>query len=275
MGLAIQTSGIYMIKNLFNGKIYIGKSNNVSGRSSAHFKLLRSGNHSNKLLQDDFNLYKDYFVRGVVEFCKYSELSLKELFYINLFNSYINGYNNELPTIRENHKSVYNGKIKVYDGETNELLALCEGISECSRLIRVEPEKISRCLEVKGNNSFRRNRLRDYIILKEDQSIEEFLISEEDYRIRRINGELLPCYIKVDKERRNASRMSNIAKATAASAMKSRKPIGQFDLNGNLVREYKWVGEVDILSTEFKSRYVSKVIFGVQKTYKGYIWKYI
>jgi len=49
--------GIYQITNEINGKRYIGMSKNIYKRWVSHFANLRCNIHSNKRLQDDFNLY--------------------------------------------------------------------------------------------------------------------------------------------------------------------------------------------------------------------------
>ena len=62
-------SGIYIIKNIVNGKIYIGSSVNVFKRWTQHRYKLNKGNHANKHLQRAWNKY------GISEF----EFSILEL----------------------------------------------------------------------------------------------------------------------------------------------------------------------------------------------------
>jgi group I intron endonuclease len=50
-------SGIYQIKNIINGKTYIGQTQNFSTRKSMHFSELRGGYHHNQHLQNSFNKY--------------------------------------------------------------------------------------------------------------------------------------------------------------------------------------------------------------------------
>lgn len=47
--------GIYKITNRVNGKVYIGKSDNIFRRWSEHEKMLMTNTHHSKFLQDDFN----------------------------------------------------------------------------------------------------------------------------------------------------------------------------------------------------------------------------
>lgn len=49
--------GLYMIRCLKNDWRYYGESSNVSGRLASHKSLLNRKIHSNKILQNDWNLY--------------------------------------------------------------------------------------------------------------------------------------------------------------------------------------------------------------------------
>lgn len=50
-------SGIYMIKNIVNDKIYIGSSVDIPHRISSHKSYLKRGKHANKILQRSWNKY--------------------------------------------------------------------------------------------------------------------------------------------------------------------------------------------------------------------------
>ena len=92
------TRGIYRIRNLVNGKMYIGfTSMNFGDRRDSHFACLRNNYHFNHDLQNDFNKYgESNFVFEVVEeiesddILKYQE---KEIYYISLYDTVNTGYN--------------------------------------------------------------------------------------------------------------------------------------------------------------------------------------
>jgi hypothetical protein len=89
-------SGIYCIKCLENGKMYIGKSINITDRRQKHFNLLKRGIHDNRKVQNSYNKYgKKSFVFGVIEFCEVDKLSELESFYMKKYNSFDkkNGFN--------------------------------------------------------------------------------------------------------------------------------------------------------------------------------------
>ena len=61
-------SGVYKLTNKLNGRIYIGSTHRFKKRWSEHAKRLKSGKHSNKFLQADYNKCgEDVFVFEVVE----------------------------------------------------------------------------------------------------------------------------------------------------------------------------------------------------------------
>ncbi|WP_319406101.1 GIY-YIG nuclease family protein [uncultured Desulfosarcina sp.] len=51
----IQPMGIYQIRNMINGKIFIGSSKNLKGIINRNKFQLKNGLHMNKAMQRDFN----------------------------------------------------------------------------------------------------------------------------------------------------------------------------------------------------------------------------
>jgi group I intron endonuclease len=78
-------SGIYQIRNLVNGKRYIGSTCNFIKRKYAHFKNLEEGVSENNYLQRSYNKYgKENFVFEILCYCE------KDRFYlITIENNYI------------------------------------------------------------------------------------------------------------------------------------------------------------------------------------------
>ena len=90
--------GIYKIKNLINGKVYIGQSQNISQRWVAH----RSRPFNSNAIQYDCPLYRairkygfDNFSFEVLEETTKDKLNEREIYWIAKFNSNdsIYGYN--------------------------------------------------------------------------------------------------------------------------------------------------------------------------------------
>ena len=89
-------SGIYMIQNLINGKMYIGSSYNIFKRVSRHRTELKHNKHCNEYLQRSYNKYGlNNFIFLELEFCEKSELLTREQVYLDKYMSYEkeNGYN--------------------------------------------------------------------------------------------------------------------------------------------------------------------------------------
>lgn len=90
--------GIYLIKNLINDKVYIGKSINIYQRIQKHISNLRSKNlkGENTHFINSWHKYgEDSFDYIILEECKREFLKDKELYYILKYNSLdrAKGYN--------------------------------------------------------------------------------------------------------------------------------------------------------------------------------------
>lgn len=86
--------GIYKIENLVNHKVYIGQSINIERRKYSHKNDLKRNCQHNKLMQQDFNLYGiENFSFEILELCAKNKLNEREQFYIQKYQSDIQGYN--------------------------------------------------------------------------------------------------------------------------------------------------------------------------------------
>ena len=102
----IQPMGIYQIKNNINGKIFIGKGINIQGLINRNIFQLKSGLHTNKDMQKDFNdAGEAYFTYEVLDYlkpkedndCDYTEeLKILESMWLEKLKPYNeNGYNSK------------------------------------------------------------------------------------------------------------------------------------------------------------------------------------
>jgi len=83
-----QSSGIYIIKNIKNGKVYIGKGVNIHARWSKHKRLLKANKHYNIHLQRSWNKYgASKFKFFVLEYCTEEQLNEREKHYISIYKS--------------------------------------------------------------------------------------------------------------------------------------------------------------------------------------------
>jgi len=87
--------GIYKITNKINGQAYIGQSVNIEHRLKDHFKrAFQDSIEKEKALYRAIRKYgKEAFSTEILEECLKEELNEKEIFYIEKFDTYKNGYN--------------------------------------------------------------------------------------------------------------------------------------------------------------------------------------
>lgn len=105
----IKLSGIYVIINTLNNKIYIGSTNNLYGRLKCHFNKLASNKHVSPHLQNSYNKYgKNNFSYLILEYCGIDLLEQREQFYCNLLKPEYNirpvARNNKGIPLSEAHK---------------------------------------------------------------------------------------------------------------------------------------------------------------------------
>ena len=86
-------TGIYIIRNSINNKVYIGRSTDIHRRWMTHLRDARKGENS-KVHIAMRELGIENFYLEVLEECSLSELNKREQYYIEKFNSWANGYNN-------------------------------------------------------------------------------------------------------------------------------------------------------------------------------------
>lgn len=77
-------TGIYEIRNITNGRIYIGSAVNISKRWREHLRQLETNRHHSKFMGRCWNKHgKDAFVFRVLENCCKEDLISKEQYYID------------------------------------------------------------------------------------------------------------------------------------------------------------------------------------------------
>ena len=81
-------AGVYEIRNLKNGRVYVGSSAKIRTRFNGHRSCLRNGIHRNKPLQADWGLFgEESFRFSILEQCDASSLMETEAKYFSLLRS--------------------------------------------------------------------------------------------------------------------------------------------------------------------------------------------
>ena len=81
--------GVYLIRNVINGKCYIGQSIKPYRRRAQHFSIFSKNDakETNPNLQADLKQYgPNSFVFGIIEYCKPELLLERESYWINQLN---------------------------------------------------------------------------------------------------------------------------------------------------------------------------------------------
>lgn len=99
--------GIYCIKNLTNGKRYIGQSGDILKRWKSHIRDLKNNSHNNRLLQLDFCEYgiEGFSFSILEEMEDRIKLNEREQYWINKFKTF-NEYNQSVVLTNENKNNI-------------------------------------------------------------------------------------------------------------------------------------------------------------------------
>lgn len=177
--------GIYKIENLINGKIYIGQSVDIQYRFSNH-KSESFNPKSNAYDTAIHRAIRKYGVNNfsfeIVEECKQEQLSEREIYWIDYFHSFGNGYN-----LTTGGEGVPATNIK----EAQKLWDDGLSVKEISTMMHCKQHTIIRILESYDNYN-----------------------SKESYKRGRVKA-----------------------------GEKLRKPVMQYDKNGNFIKRYSSITE--------------------------------
>lgn len=92
----IELSCIYLIENLYNGKVYIGKASDAIHRIAGHYYSLRKGNHTIRKMQEDFDAGNEFEIQTLCSFDKKDhdrKTKALETFFILQYDGVKKGYN--------------------------------------------------------------------------------------------------------------------------------------------------------------------------------------
>lgn len=148
--------GIYEIKNLINGKVYIGQSIDIESRIEAHKKR-----ESNEHLKNAFKKYGlNNFKFSILKECKKEDLSFYEHFYIIANCSFDSRYGYNC-TLGGEEYSIFNNESlqKISDGVKNSLAKSEKWKAYCkSRFGQKHSDKTKKKMSESAKNSWKKGR---------------------------------------------------------------------------------------------------------------------
>lgn len=104
--LLISQPCIYAIRNISDGKVYVGQTvKSFNKRKNCHLSMLRRNKHDNRHLQNSFNKYgENVFKFEILELCDYNDSDEREIYWINQYDSCNRLYGYNLESGGKNHK---------------------------------------------------------------------------------------------------------------------------------------------------------------------------
>lgn len=192
---------IYKIENLQNHKIYIGLTNNIARRRARHFTDLRYHRHDNSFLQKEFDIYGEenfsfekIFEGDLTE----QEIGDKEKEYIQFYDSYKNGYNqNEGGNFGPSNGGSHLTQSDIYN--------ICAALEFCSRpggvlskIFNVSLTTISRIKQEINHNQY----INEYkkMPLKERQAIYKIFCDSSNFYELKVNQTIIRSKRQLNKE---------------------------------------------------------------------------
>lgn len=226
-------SGIYSIENIITGKIYIGSSKHCRQRKNDHLYDLRANTHHSIHLQRSFN--------------KHGE----ENFVFKIIE-YVNSDETELLK-REQYWLDY---LQTYNRDKG--YNICKMAGTMSGFKHSDDTKQLLSKMGKGKK-------------RSDETKERMSKNSARIWLGKQRGE----EFKKNLQIKNGGDKNGMfhKNHTYETKQKMGKPILQYDIDMNLIKEWDWISQAE-KDLNFDASYIVKCCKGKIKQYKGCIWKY-
>lgn len=262
--------GIYKITNLINQKVYIGQSINIEKRWQDHCATV-----DNCAIHRAIQKYgKENFVFEILEECDLSMLNEKEIYYIEKYNSYYDGYNMTLGGEGASHP------IKLSDDQIEQIKILLKenrfSISEIAIMFSVSRHTIS---DINLGKSRRKDnekypiRPTKYKILEKEKLLEELQQTKGDF------SQIGKNYNVSEMTIRNWCKKYNLSTKRKDYGFIDKQSYHSYsiicyDKNWNIIAEYDSIRQAIKAIGKGSSSGLSVALRKGQKEYAGYFWKY-
>ena len=275
--------GIYYVGSATRTNMKFGKSNvGFNARWREHLLKLYNGNHYNKKLQNTFNKYGKENIRfEIIEFCEPNICHGIEQYWLNMLDSYRNGYN--LAYVVDKHSIGYVCTPERRKQMSDRMLGEKNPCFKKDKKIKEKKErKIIKVLQYDFDGNF----VKEYNSVKEATEFVHGSDGNISRVCRRNSVELsyknhfwfystdnidIQKYIIDTKNRIYDSKVSKLKKFRKPNDFKK---VNQYDLDGIFIQEHNSIQEATI-SINGTNGNISNCCNGKSKTYKGFIWKHI
>lgn len=272
--------GIYKIENKINQHVYIGQSNNIETRWKQHRANIKNGTQTIYKAIRKYGL--NNFDFSVLEECSLSELNEREKYWINFYNSYENGYNENL-----------GGEgVKIFTQKfIDQIIFKWEegySISQIANFFKKENYTIQHilrkfCNSYSGKESVKRGKAyqqsnlsviyefnKDNKIINKYSSMsalaKEFKISQQS-----INSALKACSEGIYYHNRYFSFNEN---CDIKDIWKNYNFIEQLDFSNNIIAIYSSTTEIIEKNQNFKALNIRECLNGKRNSAYNYFWRY-
>ena len=269
--------GIYLIQNSINLKTYIGSSSDIYKRWVRHKYVLNNNCHENEYLQRAWNKYHNANFKFIILLqCDNLYLIEWEQFFIDCFKSfkYKFGYN-IIPYANRSKLSFRTRKkiSKAHKGKIISMETRCK--MSLSRLGKVNSEETRKRI---SHSNIGKHCGSNHIVFTEE--IRKKM--SDSHKGRKKSEE----FKKKASERMKKSWSNGFGKNLPypkwlftekifkENGIKRRRPLLQFDLNGNFIKEFSHGKQISLELGIKTASHAFSCAQGKRKTAYGYIWKY-
>ena len=294
-------SGVYHIKNLVNGKVYIGSSIDINKRWKEHINSLRIFKHHSYKLQRAWDKHgEDNFSFEIIEIFNgdIAELRKLEQYYLDLYNAsdFSFGYNVSSNTFGRGaqpstYEDIINGKLMISKEQFDQVIHyLCNS--------RISIPEISKITGVQYRSIYQIYYKENYKNIVKDMNFIHRTISGEDNHNNKLTEDWV---IEIISMLLNKNYMIDIARKYKISTNiicdiyyhrtwkeytkdivfpeyekaynTPTKPISQYDLEGNFIASFESAREAERV-TGIGYKMISRVCKGERPYTHGFIWKF-
>lgn len=238
--------GIYQIRNLVNGKVYIGSSVNIDKRWKQHLTHIAGGYHVNPLLQSVFRKYgTSNFVFDILEEVDVEKLLQREQYYLDKIKPWdkLIGYNLSRNTSNpmQGRKHTPETILKMQKPKTEE-----------------HKKKISESHKGKTISTEHKEKIRNHRLGKKDGPLDESIRLKIQVGVKKFH-----------QNNPNHNRGSNNPRFDQGIS------IDQYTLNNEYIQTFTCIKRAIEFCGNLPSMYISlKRAINEDKPYKNYKWKY-